>query len=270
MSLKIFIGSSSNNEDAAIESIYEYTLRKNSSIDLDITWMRQSNDFSSIWSGWNTAKWFTPFSGFRWAIPEICNFKGRALYTDVDMINFVDISKLFDIDLKDKPFGSRVVKLKNIPFPSFKIKNLAKFKNPIKISRFSGFQPCVMLIDCEKAKDFLDPVQFQKNDVNIHNSYMQSFIKKPFFSESKIFTEIDPRWNCLDGENLPIEEIFQLHFTNMSTQPWEPEWFTGERKLHPREDIVTLFYELLEEASQHGFSPKKYLGPQIRYEIIGS
>ncbi len=89
--------------------------------------------------------------------------KGRALYTDVDMINFRDISNLFDVDLKNKPFGSRVVKARNISFPSFNFSNLMQLKNPIKIKRFSGFQPCVMLIDCEKAKDFLDPVSHQKN-----------------------------------------------------------------------------------------------------------
>jgi len=270
MSFKIFIGTSSNNEDAAIESIYEYTLRKNASSDLDITWMRQSNDLSSIWSGWDSTKWFTPFSGFRWAIPEICKFKGRALYTDVDMINFVDICKLFEIDLLDRPFGSRFIKAQNTPFPTFQFKNLMKFQNPIKINRFSGFQPCVMLIDCEKAKNILDPISLQKTKASIHNSYMHSFIKKPLLLKSQFFTEIDPRWNCLDGENLPIDEMFQLHFTNMSTQPWKPEWFTGERKAHPREDIVDLFYELLEEASQHGFKPKKYSESQIKYQIIGS
>ena len=270
MSLKIFIGSSSNNEDSAIESIYEYTLRKNSSSDLDITWMRQTKDLNSVWAGWDSKNWFTPFSGFRWAIPEICNFKGRALYTDVDMINFRDISDLFEVDLKDKPFGSRVVKVRNISFPSFNFRNVMKFKNPIKIKRFSGFQPCVMLIDCEKAKYFLDPVSHQKNDANIHNTYMKSFIKKPLLKESKFFSEIDPRWNCLDGENLAIDEIFQLHFTNMSTQPWEPEWFTGDKKSHPRKDIVDLFHILLEEAAENGFKPKTISGPRIEYKIIGS
>ena len=269
MSLKIFIGSSSNQEDAPIESIYEYTLRKNSSADLDITWMRQTNDQSSPWSGWNSSQWFTPFSGFRWAIPEICGFQGRALYTDVDMINFKDISELFKSDLRGKPFGSRVVKMQNIAFPSFNFQNLIELRNPIKIKRFSGFQPCVMLIDCEKAKDFLDPISALKINANAHNACMKSYVKNPLFRESSYFTEIDPRWNCLDGENLYINEIFQLHFTNMSTQPWRPSWFKGEQCIHPRQDIVELFYELLEEASENGFAPKSKTQPRFKYNIVG-
>ena len=47
----------------------------------------------------------TPFTCYRYAIPHMMNFKGRALYTDVDMINFRDIGALFDTDLQGKAFG---------------------------------------------------------------------------------------------------------------------------------------------------------------------
>ncbi len=244
MSIKIFIGSSSNNEDSPIECVYEYTLRKNSSKDLDITWMRQTNEKNSFWFNWNTSEWFTPFSGYRWGIAEACNFKGRALYTDVDMINFRDISDVFDTDMTNKPFAARLA------------------------SRFRGFQPCFMLIDCELAKGFLATKEEIMIDKDSHNKYMKKFIKKPWFRNSKFFSEIDPRWNCLDGENLKIEEMFQLHFTNMSTQPWKPEWFSADTSPHPREDIVEIYFKLLEEAAQNGFKPSRYK-KEYEYEIIG-
>ena len=244
MSLKIFIGSSSNYEDSPIECVYEYTLRKNSSIDLDITWMRQSNNIDSYWYGWNTSEWFTPFSGFRWGIAEACQFKGRALYTDVDMINFKDISEVFNFNMFNKPFAARLA------------------------SRFKGFQPCFMLIDCEQAKNFLASKKQIMNDKFAHNKYMSKFLKKPWLRDSIFFAEIDPRWNCLDGESLEIEEIFQLHFTNMSTQPWKPEWYRGETLTHPRKDILEVYHELLEEAAAHGFKPTKYK-KTVDYKIIG-
>ena len=244
MSLKIFIGSSSNYEDSPIECVYEYTLRKNSSIDLDITWMRQSNNIDSYWYGWDTSKWFTPFSGFRWGIAEACQFKGRALYTDVDMINFKDISEVFNFNMSNKPFAARLA------------------------SRFKGFQPCFMLIDCEQAKNFLASKKQIMNDKFAHNKYMSKFLKKPWLRDSIFFAEIDPRWNCLDGESLEIEEIFQLHFTNMSTQPWKPEWYRGETLTHPRKDILEVYHELLEEAAAHGFKPTKYK-KTVDYKIIG-
>ena len=244
MSLKIFIGSSSNHEDSPIECIYEYTLRKNCPIDLDIKWMRQSNNVNSYWYGWNTSEWFTPFSGFRWGIAEACQFKGRALYTDVDMINFRDISEVFNLNMFDKPFAARLA------------------------SRFKGFQPCFMLIDCERAKKFLDSKEQIMSDKFSHNKYMSKFLKKPVYRHSKFFAEIDPRWNCLDGETLELEEIFQLHFTNMSTQPWTPEWYTGEISTHPRRDILEVYFELLEEASSNGFQPSEYK-KIVDYKIIG-
>tara|TARA_B100000214_G_scaffold249461_1_gene183273 strand:+ start:321 stop:1058 length:738 start_codon:yes stop_codon:yes gene_type:complete len=244
MSLKIFIGSSSNNEDSPIECVYEYTLRKNSSRDLDITWMRQTNNINSYWYGWSTSEWFTPFSGFRWGIAESCQFKGKALYTDVDMINFRDISEIFNLKMFNKPFAARLA------------------------SRFKGFQPCFMLIDCERAKNFLAPKKQIMSDKSAHNKYMSKFLKKPWFWDSRFFAEIDPRWNCLDGESLELAEIFQLHFTNMSTQPWTPEWYKGEISTHPRKDILEVYFELLEEASAHGFKPSKYK-KSFDYKIIG-
>ena len=36
-----------------------------------------------------------------------------------------------------------------------------------------------------------------------------------------------PKW-----ANLKFEEMFQLHYTNMATQPWCPAWYTGERRGH--------------------------------------
>ena len=77
MSIKLFIGTSPNGDDANAELVYEYSLRKNSTRDLDIRWMSLSKSRNSIWQGWNTNDWFTPFSGFRWAIPHICNFKEK-------------------------------------------------------------------------------------------------------------------------------------------------------------------------------------------------
>ena len=90
--VRIFIGTSANGEDAEAEMTYEYSLRKNTNREVEITWMKQTHDTSSIWGGWQTERWSTPFSGYRWAIPEACGFEGRAIYTDCDMINFRDIN----------------------------------------------------------------------------------------------------------------------------------------------------------------------------------
>jgi lipopolysaccharide biosynthesis glycosyltransferase len=228
MTIKLFIGTSPNGFDEEIENIYEYSLLKHSSKKLDITWMSSSNDQESIWNGWKTDAWFTPFSGFRWAIPEICQFEGRAIYTDVDMINLKDIEQLYSMDLKGKPFAARRGK------------------------RW-GFEFCVMVIDCKAARDYLWKIGKLKRKKDSHKHHRDLLIS------SDLVTPIDPKWNCLDGEDLEISNIYQLHFTNMATQPWQPAWFKGEQTKHPRADITELYNFWLKEVNAKGFKSSNYL-----------
>ena len=225
MSIKLFIGTSPNGDDANAELVYEYSLRKNSTRDLDIRWMSLSKSRNSIWQGWNTNDWFTPFSGFRWAIPHICNFKGKAIYTDVDMINLHDIGELYDCDMQGKPFAAR------------------------KGKRW-GYELCVMLIDCERAKEYIWSIDKLKSRRDSHKYHRDKI------SSSELIADIDQRWNCLDGEGYDIQDIKQLHFTNMATQPWKPSWFQGEHHEHPRKDLIDLFYELKKEAIDSGMKPR--------------
>ena len=85
MSPKIFIGSSSNNEDSCIECVYEYTLRKNNSQDLDIRWMRQNNDRNSYWANCKTSEWYTPFSRRRLGIAQT----GKAFRNEIVARQFI-------------------------------------------------------------------------------------------------------------------------------------------------------------------------------------
>jgi len=239
--IRMFIGTSSNGEDNPTEAVYEYSLRKNCSREIDIVWMRQTNDPSSYWYGWNTVNWPTPFSGYRWGIAEYCNFEGRALYTDCDMINFKDISELWDIDMEGKPLAAR------------------------KGSRFGGHEFCVTLIDCAAFKK-LDPIPAARQ--RTLDAYHQRCIRS-FSGNDNLVKEIDARWNCLDGENLQIEYIWHLHWTSMPTQPWRPGWFTGVPAEHPRADLVNLFENLLIEANDNGYNGLTAEYPPIEYNIIG-
>ena len=237
--IKIFVGTSANNEDAEAEMVLEYTLRKNTTIPLDITWMRQSQDASSIWGGWSTPRWSTPFSGFRWAIPEACGFTGRAIYMDVDQLNLRDISDLFSIDMQNRPMAARRGK------------------------RFGGHEFCVILMDCEVLGDMLQPVARMKGNPDIHHRYIG------MFSGSDYVLDLDPRWNCHDGDGLPIEDIWHLHYTEMATQPWKPTWFTGQTREHPREDLVKLWQNTRAEAALNGWAPHISNDTFGQYNIIG-
>lgn len=238
--IRIFIGTSSNNEDVDAEMVLEYSLRTNTSRELDITLMRQTHDEESPWGSWRTDNWSTPFSGFRWAIPEVCNFKGKAIYMDVDQVNLRDIGELYDTDLQGKACGAR------------------------RGVRFGGHEFCVMLIDCKRMGEEVVPIERMKPNGDIHHRYIRKFS-----GNSDLVFDLDPRWNNHDGENLSLDNIWHLHYTNMSTQPWKPNWFTGTPENHPREDLVKFWCDMKDKALTAGYLPKLNNAPFGNYNIIG-
>jgi lipopolysaccharide biosynthesis glycosyltransferase len=237
--IRIFIGTSANNEDSEAEMVLEYSLKKNTTYPLEITWMRQTKDENSIWGGWETPRWSTPFSGFRWAIPEACNFHGKAIYMDVDQVNLRDIADLYSMPMAGLPLAARRGK------------------------RFGGHEFCVILFDCERMADFLMPVSRMKPNPEAHHRYVN------MFSGSELVLDLDPRWNCHDGDGLPIEDIWHLHYTEMATQPWKPAWFTGQGREHPRQDLVKFWHDMRAEAVLNGCTPVLNNDTFGEYNIIG-
>lgn len=238
--VRIFIGSSSNNEDAEAEMILKYSLEKNASRPLDITFMRQSDDATSPWGCWATERWSTPFSGFRWTIPEICGFKGRAIYMDVDMINFHDICELHDTLLEE---GKVMMARRGV--------------------RFGGTEFCVIVFDNAAMYPHSIPIERMRVNPDIHHRMIARFTQSP------LVQYFGKEWNCHDGEDLPIDQIKHLHFTNMATQPWKPEWYVGPKESHPRPEIADLWFQMRNEAYAAGRVPIVNPQPFSNYNIIG-
>ena len=168
------------------------------------------------------------------------NFKGKAIYTDVDMINFRDIKDLYETDLEGKPFGCK------------------------KGTRFGSHEVCVMLIDCEKAKEHLWPLEKLKKRRDNHK-----YFRTKIAQSNELVHEIDPRWNCFDGEGRQVEDIYQLHYTDMATQPWKPTWYQGKREKHKRQDLIEIFWKRKEEAVNEGLHPPLYEKKFGPYNFIG-
>jgi len=222
--VRIFIGTSANGEDKLAEMAYEYSIRNNTDRDVEIVWMRQTRDKSSFWEGFNTSKWATPFSGFRWGIPEYCNYEGKAIYTDADMLNFRDMGELFDLPMNDKWILARKGKRFNREF-------------------------CVMLIDCSKFKNF---TKYSRDNASYHGYTYSHFARG---SGRSLVGDLDPRWNSLDGDPEPF---YQLHYTNMRTQPWKPSWFNGKHQPHEKPELEELFWSVVEEAKLNGWGEADY------------
>jgi hypothetical protein len=206
--VKIFVGTS-DEDDIVAEQTLEYTLKKHSSEPIEITWMRPSN-----MGKWNTGNWGTPFSGFRWAVPSMCDFKGRAMYMDVDMICLYDIAEFWNMDMGE---------------------NAVMVRKYEKRKEFS-----MLLFDCEKVK--LPDLDSIKSFTNFSFSMSNNLKDVGFFDDS---------WNVIDGEDFDIAQIKVLHYSHRPSQPWRPKWYKGKKEVHKRPELVKLWKDLYKESQNN-------------------
>ena len=239
--IRLFIGTSEH-EEPTIEQIYLFSIFKNTDHPVEVTFLRPS-----MFPNWKRQGWGTPFTCYRYAVPELCNFKGRAIYTDVDMINFRDIYHLWRTDLKGKPFG--------MVWDSLQM-NDAKYKGTPQ--ERGWWCDSVMVIDCEKAKEFIAPISVQANWNGTYKWHFMEQIGSPYRNKSsKIVEEVDERWNSFDGSDtsypykdiknvekiqIPLEEIWQVHLTALSYQPWHPKYNPHAKASHQRQDIMEVYW----------------------------
>lgn len=245
--IKVFVGCDPNNSDLEQMMVLDYSIRKHTKKLVEIVWMQLSRDPNSFWysnpqtgEGWNTSKWATPFSGFRWAIPEYCGFEGRAIYLDADMIVLSDLDELWQHPINN---------------------------NAIVAAKSNGdsMRLCTCLWDCQKAKTSLISVANLQKNPDSHSQIISNLKANPELVE--IYQD---SFNCIDGENLPIDAIKILHYSDMGTQfshqyslprlkfEGTKHWFDGRILPHPRKDLIKLFDKYYEEAIKAGYSIENY------------
>ena len=172
--IKLFVGTSPNGIDAEQQAVLEYTARKNSSMDIDIVWMKMTHDPLSHWYGWETSNWATSFSGFRWGIPSYCNYEGQAIYMDSDMMVLGDLAELW----YESWHPGKIIQMKG------------------------GWRTCVAKWNCERAKDWILPFDRIKKIPNSHQRLFSMLSSNP-----ALVQVFDRQWNNFDGENDKIEDI---------------------------------------------------------------
>lgn len=246
MTIRIFVGTPANSEDLECQAVLEFSLRKHATQPLDITWMMLSRDPQSFWysnpktrKGWNTQSWATPFSALRWGIPAACNYEGRAIYMDSDMIALADISELW-----------------SQPIPGGKALLAKGGKTVVS---------CVMLMDCARMKAVLPSLAELKGVVGAYRHARGAI--------AHAAADYAGNWNCRDGEHYPSiynSEVKVLHYTSIPTQPnhrhararlkaeGKPHWFAGPDLPHPRREVIELFDKTLAEAIAAGRGPETF------------
>jgi hypothetical protein len=158
----------------------------------------------------------TEFSLLRYLIPELCQFRGRAIYLDSDMICLDDIGHLFDTPLDGYDF----------------------------LAKADGYgegywAPSVMLIDCERARFDLEAIYDEIDRRLYSNLDFTRFSPEFRRHHSYRIGPLDPRWNEFDRYD---EHSRLIHYTELMTQPWK---FPG----HP---FGKLWFETFRAALQDG------------------
>lgn len=137
---------------------------------------------------------YTGFSIYRYSIPELCGYKGKAIYLDADVVVVSDL-----LDLWDLSGGAALARPIHPGEPQ------------------AGRYTSVMLLDCEKLTHWkLDEWIRQIN--HDHSLYGKTMQALPDGLGTADFADLPAVYNDLDhfGEATKI-----IHYTHVPSQPWK-------------------------------------------------
>jgi hypothetical protein len=124
---------------------------------------------------------------------------------------------------------------------------------------------CVALWDCARAWEYLPLLPSLRGNPQTHKQMKQLFAKR-----LDLIQPLDARYNCVDGDGLPRDDIGILHYSDMGTQfshryamprlrdEGRVHWFDGEILAHPRHDLAELFDTYFQEALAAGHRLNDY------------
>lgn len=161
----------------------------------------------------------TEFSLYRFLIPEICSYQGRAIYVDSDTICLTDIAELFDTAMNDYDFLAK------------------KGSYAHRGSDLWGLS--VMLFNCEKCRFDLNTI-FDEIERGLYK-YSDFSRMSPLFLSHHHYSigEMNPNWNVFDYWD---KDTKLIHYTNLYTQPWK----------FPNHPYGELWFEYFNEARESG------------------
>lgn len=225
--VRLFIGSG---EASAVErKVLIYSIRKNTKSNVDIYVFNgthnslELNDEPPVPINMSLRikyKNVTEFSNYRFLIPSICNYEGRAIFVDSDTICLSDINDFFSQDMNGCDF-------------------LAK-KDAYNHGGADKWGLSMMLLDCTKSRfdleKYMDEVDEGRYQYSDYHQMTPAFLKYHPFN----IGPIDPKWNDFDHYDRDTKLI---HYTNLYSQPWKA----------PGHKFGQLWFSYFKEALNSGF-----------------
>lgn len=212
--LHIWVGTDDWQRKAGAERVLEHSIRKRASCPVSIHLMRAGDPEWPVsehgdpgtWKlgrpvnqAWPKQGWGTPFSAFRFAIPEMMGFKDRAVYMDVDQLVLGDVAELLYIAMP-KPWVCCHPSMTDV--------------SVIECSYFGGPDwPKIEKMKPSGARVF---------------DYCQRLARMGYVSATLPWD-----WNCRDSNDEWKDSTRLLHFTSVPHQPWRP-YETVKYRPHPK------------------------------------
>jgi hypothetical protein len=238
--IRLFIGAAANGEDLESQMVAEYSARQHCSLPLEITWMQQAA--KGPYSGWKCGSGRTPFTHFRWSLPAMCQFDGKAIYTDVDFIYRADLAELW-----------------NQPVPGVFL---------AKVGKKGLGKTCCLLFDCAHAKGHVPTLDQLRRMDDPQGTLMKYFREWPALTSN-----FAGDWNAIDlkgYDDIADPRIKAIHYSRIEMQPSFPyaqkrlkaegkaHWYTGPTGPHERPELIALFDQLYREALASGYTLDQY------------
>jgi hypothetical protein len=199
--IRVFVGCDESQLVAA--SVLEHTIRKHASrrveftkmIDLPVPVPKDPENRPR-----------TGFSFYRFLIPKLCGYEGRALYLDSDMQVFADMSELWEI-----PFDGDTVLCTNQAAPPAQWKDDPNFK--------PGRHLAVMMLDCSRLRWDVDEIVRGLDEGRY--GYKELMSDLCIVPDDQIAERIPVEWNSL--EHYEPGKTNLVHYTVVPTQPWKSD-----------------------------------------------
>jgi len=202
------------------EVALEFSIRRLCSANVAIVFMDKFRN-DEVWHEWNDEKWYTPFSNFRFSVPEVSGFEGRSIYVDVDQLFLRDPLELLNLEIpKDKGFLA-----------------------------LGPYRSDVMVYDNSKFKgDWWPSLQELKSSVNHVGQHLAKM--------EHLWAPLPLEWCCNDGgvtnsnqgnkfQTAPYKEgeTCLVHYTEMNWQPWKPYPKKFSYPNHPHQEVARVWWE---------------------------
>lgn len=218
--IRVFIGASETEWLPA--RVLEYSIQKYCSVSVDCFPLYLSNvKMPQL----QQDKGKTPFSFQRFLIPQLMNYRGRAIYLDSDMLVMQDLHRLWQM-----------------PFDGADLLCVKGLNEKQQAVRFS-----VMVLNCAalgwKIEEIVERLERGSY------TYNELIYEMPIAKDAK--ARIPASWNTLD--RFVSGSTSLLHYTNMTTQPW----------LSCIHSFASIWMDCLFEALDQGFISKAEIKEQI-------